>query len=120
MSFLAKRSCSYSQLEGLLLIAEYTPLKVPEGCQLLGQHERRNEAPSRVCVAGIGCCTSAVLKVGGLSSNLPYTKQDGKEVHTHRAIADALQTPAPFGNITTSRDFPVLTPQIIFWDKHYD
>lgn len=66
---------------------------------------------------GFGCCTSAVFEIGGLSPKLPCKKQDGKEVDT--AIADALQIPALFGNVTTSRDFPILTPQITFLDKCY-
>ena len=67
---------------------------------------------------GLGCCTSAVLKIGGLSPKLPCKKQDGEEVDT--AIADALQSPALFGNVTTSRNFPILTPQIILLHEHYD
>lgn len=67
---------------------------------------------------GLGCCTNAVLEIGGLSPKLPCKKQYEEEAHT--AIADALQIPALFGNVTTSRDFPILSPQIIFLDKHYD
>jgi len=54
---------------------------------------------------GLGRCTSAVLEIGGVSPKLTCKKQDGEEVCT--AIADALQIPALFGNITTSRDYPV-------------